>query len=484
MQVSLRARLTAWYSLLVVLTVAVFAAAVLWLHWRLLLKQFDDGLQSIAATADNVFAEELEEVKDRSLAAAEMAAVVRAESGVVQVLDATGASIGPAARPMPLPPGALSTGANAPPETLIGPEGQSWRVLVRRSSSGAHDYYIATGLPLTEALEQWRTLLRVSLIGLPLALLFAAAGGWWLGWYGLLPMKTIAAEAQAITAKTPDSRLTVPDSITELAQLAGSFNHVLDRLSSALTTQRRFMADASHELRTPVSIARTAAQVTLGQPRRGEGEYREALGVIAKQTSRLTRLVDDMLVLARADGGGYPMVAAQVRLDQLVAESVREFGAPAEDREIALHATVQPMTLTGDETLLRRMLSNLIGNAVTYTPQGGSVDISLSAADSTLLVRVADTGPGIPIGDRERVFERFVRLDPARAAGGSGLGLAIARWIAEAHGGTLRVESSNSSGTVFAASLPAERASGIGRVFRPGRAWERAERGVPRTTRE
>ena len=102
------------------------------------------------------------------------------------------------------------------------------------------------------------------------------------------------------------------------------------------------MADASHELRTPVSIARTAAQVTLGQQRRGEGEYREALGVIAKQTSRLTRLVDDMLVLARADGGGYPMVAAQVRLDQLVAECVREFGAPAEDRNIALHATVKP----------------------------------------------------------------------------------------------------------------------------------------------
>ena len=110
------------------------------------------------------------------------------------------------------------------------------------------------------------------------------------------------------------------------------------------------------------------------------------------------------------------------------------------------------------------MLSNLIGNAVTYTPHGGSVDISLSATDSRLLVRVSDTGPGIPTEDRERVFERFVRLDPARAAGGSGLGLAIARWIAEAHGGTLRVESSNSSGTVFAASLPAERAGGIGRV--------------------
>ena len=456
MPVSLRARLTAWYSLLVVLTLAVFAGAVLWLHWRLLLQQFDDGLQTIAATADNVFAEELEEVKIASQAAAEMVAVVRTEGGVVQVLDATGASIGPATRPMPLPAGALSPGANASPETLNGPEGHQWRVVVRRRTSGASDYYVATGVPLTQALEQWRTLLRVSLIGLPLALLFAAAGGWWLGWYGLRPMEKIVAEAQVITAKTPDSRLTVHRSITELAHLAGSFNHVLDRLSSALTTQRRFMADASHELRTPVSIARTAAQVTLGQPRRDEAEYREALGVIAKQTSRLTRLVDDMLVLARADAGGYPIVQTQIRLDQLVAECVREFGAPAEDKNIAFNTDLHPTTMTGDETLLRRMLWNLIGNGVTYTPSGGSIDVSLTATDGHLLLRVSDTGPGIPAEDRERVFERFVRLDPARAAGGSGLGLAIARWIAEAHEGTLRVESSSPAGSVFVASLPVQ----------------------------
>ena len=456
MQVSLRARLTAWYSLLVVLTLAVFASAVLWLHWRLLLKQFDDGLQTIAATADNVFVEELEEVKVASQAASEMAAVVRTEGGVVQVLDATGASIGPATRPIPLSAGALSTGANALPETLDGPDGQQWRVVVRRTSSAGSDYYIATGVPLTEPLAEWRTLLRVSLVGLPLALLFAAAGGWWLGWYGLRPMEKIVAEAHAITAKTPESRLTVYRSIPELANLAGSFNHVLDRLSSALTTQRRFMADASHELRTPVSVARTAAQVTLGQPRRDEAEYREALGVVVKQTSRLTRLVDDMLVLARADAGGYPMVPAQVRLDHLVAECVRDFGAPAEDKNIAWNTDLPPTTMTGDETLLRRMLSNLIGNAVTYTSSGGSIDVSLAATDGRVLLRVSDTGPGIPAEDRERVFERFVRLDSARAAGGSGLGLAIARWIAEAHGGTLRVESSSPAGSVFAASLPTQ----------------------------
>ena len=454
MQVSLRARLTAWYSLLVVLTIAVFAAAVLWLHWRLLLEQFDDGLESIAATADNVVAEELEEVKDLSRAVAEMVAVVRAEGGVVQALDSNGSPFGAVARSMPLPPRLAAAPWSV--QTLVGADGHSWRVFVRRGKAGDRQYYVAVGTPLTEAVEQWNRLLKVSLIGLPLALLFAAGGGWWLGWYGLRPMRHMVAEAHAITASTLDSRLTVQPSIPEIAQLAGSFNNVLDRLGSALATQRRFMADASHELRTPVSIARTAAQVTLSQPQREEDEYREALDVVARQSARLTRLVDDMLVLARADGGGYPVVTARVLLEQLVIEAAREFGARAEDKNITLRTLVQPSLVTGDEALLRRMLSNLLANAITYTPDDGAVIISLASTNGTLALRVTDTGRGIPAEEYERVFERFVRLDPARSAGGSGLGLAIARWIAEIHGGTLHVESSGPDGTVFTASLRPE----------------------------
>jgi signal transduction histidine kinase len=140
----------------------------------------------------------------------------------------------------------------------------------------------------------------------------------------------------------------------------------------------------------------------------------------------------------------------------LAADCVRELGARAEDKNIAMRASVQPSILTGDEALLRRLLSNLVTNALNYTSAGGSVDISLAPSGNRLVLRVADTGPGIPAEDHERVFERFVRLDPARSAGGSGLGLAIARWIAEAHGGTLRIESSGPAGTVFAASLPTQ----------------------------
>jgi two-component system OmpR family sensor kinase len=454
-QLSLRTRLTAWYSVLLVLTVAVFSTAVLWLHWRLLLEQFDDGLRSISATANNVVEEELVEVKDLSLAAREMAAVVRPHDYTVQVLDPSGSPIHPAARPMPLPPEVRAAGFTRATRTLSGADGKAWRVTVRIGTAEGYRYFVAVGAPLDEATEQWQTLLRACLIGIPLALLFAVGGGLWLGRHGLRPLTSMAAEAQAITAKTLDRRLTVPPATEELEQLAGSFNRVLDRLGSALSTQRRFMADASHELRTPISIMRTAADVTLSRPSRDEGEYREALAAVAQQASRLTRLVDDMLVLARADGGGYPMVVASVDMAALVNECVGELGARAGEKAITVRTSLEPVTLQGDEALLRRMFSNLLGNALTYTPRGGSVDVSLVKAEDGVLLRVADTGPGIPPEDCERVFERFVRLDPARGAGGAGLGLAIARWVAEAHGGGVRIVSSGSGGSIFAANLPA-----------------------------
>lgn len=455
MQLSLRTRLTAWYSVLLVLTVAVFSTAVLWLHWGLLLEQFDDSLRSISGTANNVIEEELADRKDLPAAAADMLAVVHPADYVVQVLDESGSPITRPSESMPLPPEVRSPGLTRATRTLTAADGEPWRVTVRSRTAHGYRYVVAVGAPLDEAIEQWQTLLKACLIGIPLALIFAVAGGWWLGRHGLRPLTGMAAEAQAITARTLDKRLTVPPSATELSQLAGSFNDVLDQLGSALSTQRRFMADASHELRTPISILRTAADVTLSQSGRDEAEYREALAAVLQQASRLTRLVDDMLVLARADGGGYPMVLASVNLAALVTECVRELGARAEDKGIRVQTDLEASTVWGDEALLRRMFSNLLGNALTYTSTGGAVEISLARVDSRLVLRVADTGPGIPLDDRERVFERFVRLDPARAAGGAGLGLAIARWVAEAHGGSVRILSSGSDGTVFAANLPA-----------------------------
>lgn len=455
MTLSLRSRLTAWYSVLLVLTVAVFSVAVLWLHWRLLLEQFDESLKSIAATANNVIAEEIGEVDDLSLAATEMASIVRPSDYVVQVFGPSGSSVRPYAQPLPLPADAGESGFKKSTRTRTGADGRPWRVTVRPGVVAGKPYLLAVGAPLDEILEEWRTLFKACLIGIPIVLLFSVIGGWLLGRHGLRPLTAMAAEAQAITANTLDTRLTIPPAGEELERLAGSFNRVLERLGSALSTQRRFMADASHELRTPVSIIRTAADVTLSQPERDEPEYREALTAVSQQSSRLTRLVDDMLVLARADGGGYPVTLTDVDLAELVAGCVRELGGRADDQDVRVSTSLQPARVKADEALLRRMCGNLLSNALTYTPRGGSVNVSVARLKDSVEVRVADTGPGIPAADRERVFERFVRLDPARGAGGVGLGLAIARWVAEAHGGRVEVRSSGPDGTVFAASLPA-----------------------------
>ncbi len=454
MQLSLRTRLTAWYSVLLVLTVAVFSAAVLWLHWRLLLDQFDDNLQSICATANRVVGAEVAEEHDLRVAVTEMASVVRSKDAVVQVLDSSGSPILPVLRPLPLPPEVRTAGFRRVSRTLPGPDGRQWRVTVTAGAAQGFGYLVAAGAPLDEAVEGWRTLLKACAIGIPLALLFAIGGGWWLGRHGLHPLTSMAAEAQAITEKTLDKRLTVPADTSELEQLAVSFNSVLERLGNALSTQRQFMADASHELRTPISIVRTAADVTLSGKTRDEEEYRDALSVIAQHALRLTRLVDDMLVLARADGGGYPIVMADLDMSVLVNDCVRELAPRAHEKDIIVRAALSPVRVRGDDALLRRLCSNLLMNALIYTPPGGSVDVTLACEDAEAVLRVADTGPGIPAEDRERVFERFVRLDPSRAGGGAGLGLAIARWVAEVHQGSVRIASSNLTGSVFAATLP------------------------------
>jgi heavy metal sensor kinase len=451
---SLRARLTAWYSILLVLTVAVFSALVLFLHWRLLVHQFDESLESIAATADNVVKEEVGELKDLRLAALEMMELIKSEDATVMVLDESGEPLNPAAEAIPRPSQLPVAGASVAESTLRAPDGRQWRVSVRTGEADGRRYTILVGAPIERLVAEWRTLLTASLIGIPLVLTFAIGGGLWLGRLGLRPLTTMAAEAQEITATTPDRRLSVPPAGEELERLAHAFNRVFDRLHAALSTQRQFMADASHELRTPVSIMRTAADVTLAEPHREEAEYRDALVAVAQQSSRLTRLVDDMLVLARADGGGYPIIRAELDLDDVVGQCVRELAPRAEAKGIRLTSRLQPISMTADEALLRRMVGNLLTNALAYTPGGGAVDVTMTPKPGAVAIVVTDTGPGIPPEFRDRVFERFVRVDAARAEGGAGLGLAIARWVAEAHGGDVRIMSSGPDGSAFCATLP------------------------------
>jgi signal transduction histidine kinase len=214
------------------------------------------------------------------------------------------------------------------------------------------------------------------------------------------------------------------------------------------------MADASHELRTPVSVVRSASDVTLGREHRDEAEYREALTIIGSEARRLGRLVEDMLVLARADAGGYPLRPVTLYLDELVDECRRPLDVLAAERGVTVRVSSPPeISFAGDEHLLKRMLVNLGQNAVQHTKSGGAVSISLSNG-SAIAIDVTDEGSGIAAEDRDRIFDRFVQLDRARRGSGSGLGLPIARWIAEAHGGSLTLVSSSPAGTTFRIVLP------------------------------
>ena len=219
------------------------------------------------------------------------------------------------------------------------------------------------------------------------------------------------------------------------------------------------MADASHELRTPLSVMNTAASVTLKKERRGEGEYREALRVLSEQTNRLSRIVQDMFTLARADSGHYPVRRETLYLDDLLAEVARAGSVLASGKRISVELSNLPeATFRGDEDLLRQMILNLVDNAVKFTPAGGSVRLRLTRLGDEYSILVSDTGTGIPEEARPHIFERFYRADRARTRaedGGAGLGLAIARWIAQAHDGDIELSESDHNGTTLVVRLPA-----------------------------
>lgn len=438
-----------------VATLAGFSASVLWLHARWASAQFDAELAGLGAATSRVMHEELSESGNLQRAVAETRESIDVPGRATAILDLHGQPLGAHwhgfryAAPVAAPT----------TESLVTVEpdgGTAWRVLTRRESSAAGDYVILIAGPLDAVARQQSLLTHVLGIVTPLLIVITGGISWWVASAALAPMTAMAAQADTLTSRSSDWRLPGATTNDELGSLARAFNRLLDRLSGALRLQRQFMADASHELRTPVSVIQTAAEVTLQRETRESWEYRDALGVISEQSTRLTRIVDDMLVLARADAGGYPLTRRLVYLDEIVAECVRAVSVIATTRSVSLVTDLRPdVSLAGDDALLRRLMTNLLDNAVRYTPAGGTITVTLARDERVATIAVSDTGPGIPVADRERVFERFVRLDPARSEpSGAGLGLPIARWIAEEHGGTLTVEQNDAGGCRFVAQLP------------------------------
>ncbi len=325
-------------------------------------------------------------------------------------------------------------------------------------------YFVVVARNLHDQAERLESAARALFFGIPLALLLAAAGGYGLARKSLGPVTTMSLKARHIGAETLTERITVQNERDELGFLATTLNELLERLQRAFESQRSFMADASHEMRTPMAIIQGEADVALSRPERSTSEYRESISIIQTAARKLTRIVESLFLLARSDAGRFPIIRTRFYLDEMLADCVRAMRSVAAQRDVELTCNVSnELIIVADESLLHRMVLNLIDNALKFTPPGGRVTITAEPSGDRYLVRVSDTGIGIPEADRERVFERFYRGERTRSARGrmsssvstgAGLGLPIARWIAEIHGGSLRLERSDDSGTVFVITLP------------------------------
>jgi two-component system, OmpR family, heavy metal sensor histidine kinase CusS len=449
---SLRARLTLWYTITLVLVLALFGGDVLIEQKRLGIGRADQDLESVHATIATIFREELRELDAPELAAREAKDAMRSLGDGIVILDASGHPLATQLDRLTLAD--LLPRQRAPIVRTIDSASGQWRVQSRPEIINGTSFTLIVARPLTDLAREQQQLREAMLVVIPLALLLAGAGGWWLASIGLRPVRQMARRAANIPLNGLED-LGPPPRDDELGQLAHAFNGLVARLRGAVETQRQFMADASHELRTPVSIIRTAADVALTREHRDETEYRDALSTTGAQARRIGRLVDDMLVLARADAGAYPLRPVTLYLDDVIEECRRAVQLLATARGVTVRTNgASDIAIRGDEELLRRLIMNLLQNAIQHSPSGGRVSVDMAPNGSRVYVRVADTGAGIAESDRSRIFERFVQLDPSRRAEGTGLGLPIARWIAEVHQGSLSVESTGPAGSTFCVVLP------------------------------
>jgi heavy metal sensor kinase len=451
MKLSLRSRLTLWYTLALVVVLCVFGAGIVWMEGRIAVRGLDRELSEIEETIRKIVANEMAEQLTPAEAATEATETVADENLATAVLDAQGVSLS-----SNLPGVDLDTALRMPEHDVastVRTASRSWRVLTRVEQIDGASFLLLVAKPMSDIERGQRELREAIVLAIPGVLLLAGAGGWWLASIGLAPITEMADRAVRLSL-TGSEDLGESARQDELGRLTRAFNGLVSRLRAALKTQRQFMADASHELRTPVSIVRSAADVALSREGRSEEEYRETITTARDQALRLGRLVEDMLVLARADAGGYPIHPIDLDLDEIVDDCRRSVKTLAAERGVHVQSSPGPeLPIRGDADLLRRLLLNLLQNAIQHTSAGGSVTVITEQGPDTITVRVSDGGPGIPEADRTRIFDRFVRLDEARIGNGTGLGLPIAKWIAEAHGGTLVLEASGPAGSTFSATF-------------------------------
>lgn len=445
---SLRLRLTAWYVAFFSLLFLVFSLIVYGVLAKSLQLRLDETLGSEAEVTAGLLADELEEMKgDVAKAASEAVAEMHVKGSVVAIfLDSRMlASSGP------VPERELASLAQATPHDSVVP-GRGARVAVHHMNG----YRILAYGPLAPISEDLKLVRDALFFGAPVMLLLAGLGGYLLASRSMAPLRWMAEQAREISDSNLHRRLEIGNAAEELRLLQASFNELLARLDQSFDVMRRFVADASHELRTPLSVIRGEADVALSHER-SAAEYRESLSIVLDESRRLSRLVDDLLNLARADSGRVKLKVEEFYFNELLADCCRALGPLAAARQVRLECPCETdIPFRGDEQLLRRLILNLVDNAIRYTPAGGSVTTILEAEPNGVRLRVSDTGPGIPADDAPHIFERFYRVSRSRSRedGGFGLGLSIVKWIAETHRGAIELDTRPEQGTTFTVTLP------------------------------
>jgi two-component system, OmpR family, sensor kinase len=457
---SVRTRLTLWYLAVLALVIIAFALLAYFFTVRVLNQDINTRLEEMSRNFTTALkAEESDEEESRNADQIIFETVneFRFRDYHFAVFDSNGNSI-------------ASTANFKIEETFenqaaafrdINSGNEKFRVFDFPLEIRQNQYRLLVFHSLREQITFENRLTNIFLVSVPLVLLVAGLGGYVLARKSLAPVIEMSRQAEQISVKNLNERLTVKNERDELGKLAAVFNALLGRLENSFEQQRRFMADASHELRTPLAILRGESEVALAKDNRPNEDYQASLAVVHDESKRLTKIVEDLFTLARADAGQLQAKFAPVYLDEIVGDCVRSMKVLAQKKNVNLHFSSDgEMAIGGDESLLRRLFLNLLDNAIKYNRNSGTVSIVCRKTDEQFLIEITDSGAGIPCSEQKHIFDRFYRVDKARSrveeteTSGAGLGLSIARWITEIHHGEITLVSSDTTGSTFEISFP------------------------------
>ena len=461
---SVRVRLTLWYAGVLALSLIAFALVIYYAAGNIFHERQDESLRSTAQTVASAYVEEIGETHSQAAAGKIVLAEITFPNRFVLLTDNTGQPIASSANfantetlPASLLADARARGFSHA-NVNGSPAGDGFRVAVVPLSSDQTLGYAAVAEPLSVVEDGLAALRRDLFAGVLLVLLLASGGGYFLARKSLAPIASMNSQTQRISAENLSARLDVTNSRDELGALTTTINDLLTRLENSFKEQQRFIADASHELRTPLAVLRGETEVALGKTRTVE-EYQQSLSLIQDEAERLSRIVEDLFTLARQPiNTRAALNKERVSLNDAVSDCARAAHVLASRKGVRLRLENDSpsIALNGDDELITRMILNLLDNAVKYTPAGGEISLALARQNGNAAIVVRDTGIGIAQTDQPRVFDRFFRVDKARARtlGGAGLGLSIAQWIVEVHGGQISLASAPGEGSEFTVLLP------------------------------